>query len=258
MGKEQWVHHRLLANTAIPYPQLLAASEHLVPETYWTIFEDLGELNHHLNEQDYMAAARIIPLWHVIPVEKVPKEYRGDKPGLTQAIESIKQHWNKVSSSLQLLKMDLRQINLLFGIVDSAINLADQETVISHGDLCFGNIGVVNDKLFVLDWEFVHRNSAFWDLYCLLDMTHPLMRKTMNNKLRNQVLSAYLEEREVLGLKPVHISFKTDYVIFSTVYSIWMLLLIEQDLQSNIWDKSGLLASQIEIANMLNDHLDSL
>jgi thiamine kinase-like enzyme len=257
MGKEQWVHQSLLANSAIPYPQLLAASEHLAPEAYWTIFEDLGELNHHLDVQDYIAAARLIPLWHAIPIEKVPKEYRGDKPDLTQAIESIKQNWHKVSTSLLSLKMDLHQIKLLYDIVHSAKDLMDQEMVISHGDLCFGNLGITNGKIYVMDWEFVHRNFVYWDLYCLLDMTHPLVRKTMNNKLREQVLSAYIEERQNLGLKPVHASLKTKYVIFSTVYSIWMLLLIEQDLQSNIWDKSGLLASQIEIANMLNDHLES-
>jgi aminoglycoside/choline kinase family phosphotransferase len=258
MGKEQWVHHSLLADTAIPSPQLLAASEDLVPETFWTIFEDLGDLNHHLSDHDYLAAARLIPLWHVIPIEKVPETYCGDKPSLMQVIASIKQNWVKVSSSLQLVKLNLQQINQLFSIVDSAKDLAEQEMVISHGDLCFGNIGMVSGKMYVLDWEFVHRNFVFWDLYCLLDMTHPLVRKTINNKLREQVLSAYLEEREALGLKSLHASFKTDYLKFSTVYSIWMLLLIEQDLQANLWDKSDLLACQIEVVKTLSDHLDAI
>jgi thiamine kinase-like enzyme len=258
MGKEQWVHHHLLTKTAIPHPRLLTASEHLVPETYWTIFEDIGELNHQLNEEDYLAAARIIPLWHVLPIDKVPKEYQGDKPGLSQAIASIKQHWSKVTSSLILLKLDMNQINLLFGVIDAAKDLIEEEMVISHGDLCFGNIGMVNSKIYVLDWEFVHRNFVYWDLFCLLDMTHPLIRKTMNNKLREQVLTAYIEEREALGLKRVDDSFKRNYVIFSTVYSIWMLLLIEQDLQSNIWDRSDLLACRIEVVDTLRDHLDAL
>jgi thiamine kinase-like enzyme len=256
MSKEQWSQHHLLAGTSIPYPRLLAASEQLEPETYWTIFEDLGELNHQLSEENYMAAARLIPLWHGIPLMKVPPDYRGDKPDLSTSIDSVKQSWDLIASSLLQLKIDLTQINRLFSIVESAQGLTGEEMVISHGDLCFGNVGISNSVMFVLDWEFVHRNSIFWDLYCLLDMTHPLERKTMNNRLRDQVLSAYIEERQAQGLPPVQANFKTNYAIFAVVYAIWMLLLIEHDLQSKVWAKSGLLASQIEIASKLNDHLD--
>ncbi|MDB5053709.1 MAG: protein licA [Bacilli bacterium] len=258
IGREKWVYQDLLSNTNIPYPKLLASSEHLIPQSYWMIFEDLGQLNHELSEPDYISVAKLIPSWHALSLDKIPVDFRGDKPYIDEIIAFVNDNWHSISSVLSSLKMGPLQINKLFDQIHSANALFNDDFVVSHGDLHAGNIGMTKDRLVILDWEFIQRNSIYWDLYTLLDMTHPLIRKKMNNTIRNQVLSTYITERNTKGTSSLNPSFTMKYFIFSAIYSLWMLLLIEKDLKEGKWAKSDLQASQIEIVGILHDCLDYL
>ena len=103
--------------------------------------------------------------------------------------------------------------------------------VLSHGDLHLGNYGISQNKLVILDWEYAHLNTRFWDLYHLIDLSHPLHPKTVTSELRNKILSEYYDQASTYGIETNRASFKNEYYLFSATFSLWMIMLIEGDLK---------------------------
>jgi thiamine kinase-like enzyme len=122
----------------------------------------------------------------------------------------------------------------------------ETEIVISHGDYHQGNVCRRGDEFIILDWEFMHHNSVFWDLYGLLDMSHPDFPKMISSSTRLDALHAYLNRRVSLGWEADSGNFIADYHRYAIVHSLWMLGLIEKDLQKGQWDTSKLLRAQLE------------
>ncbi|WP_286894035.1 phosphotransferase [Thermobacillus sp.] len=135
------------------------------------------------------------------------------------------------------------------------------ETVVSHGDFHRGNIAVSGGEIVILDWEHAHRNSPFWDLYNLFDLTHPVFCRQTSDALRQSALNAYIASRRSLGWEEPP-GFIRSYYEYAAVHSVWMLLLIQDDLKQDVWEPSDLLKAQAEtLASLLspciyssNDH----
>jgi thiamine kinase-like enzyme len=120
----------------------------------------------------------------------------------------------------------------------------NQELVFSHGDLHLGNYSLRGERVVVLDWEHAHLNLRYWDLYHLLDLSHPLFPKNVTPGLREKALDTYLSAVEQTGKSLEPKTFKKNYYTFSSIFSLWMLLLIEKDLRNppEKWPKETLLA----------------
>ena len=99
--------------------------------------------------------------------------------------------------------------------------------VLSHGDLHLGNFAVVNNKMMVLDWEHTHLTTPFWDLYYLIDLSHPTFPKKMTSEVRNRILHVYVEASNLEGNEA---DFLREYHLFSSAFSVWMCFLIMKDL----------------------------
>ena len=67
-------------------------------------------------------------------------------------------------------------------------SFAADELVLSHGDLHLGNYAAVNGQVKVLDWEHAHLNSRYWDLYHVIDLSHPIFPKEMTTNIRERLL----------------------------------------------------------------------
>ena len=235
VGREAWVHRSLLPHLPrIAVPKLLASAPHHDPDRYWTIFEDLGPLEHQLSENEVVQAASLIPCWHQLPLSLIPRSLTGNKPLYRDILRHVHRNREQAESLLLRLGMPPKWISPLHQIILGAEQTVDSETVVSHGDFHRGNIAVAGGEIVILDWEHAHRNSPFWDLYNLLDLTHPVFRRQTSDALRQSALNAYIASRRRLGWEEPP-GFIRSYYEYAAVHSVWMLLLIQDDLQRDVW-----------------------
>jgi hypothetical protein len=250
LGREPWLYQRLLPLIPVRVPRLLATAEHSNPETYWSIFEDVGPLAHRNDECAVMKAAEAMAHWHRLPLNMVPSHFRGDKPGYEEAWETVTRERNAILSLYQAWGAPDFSVRKWLQTVEQSPELSISETVICHGDFHCGNFSLAGQELTVLDWEHAHRNSVFWDLYHLLDMTHPLYRK-QNNSIRMKALQAYGSARGSFGWTGYTPRFIREYHLFASVYSAWMILLIGSDMEKSTWNTEGLTEQMKETCRAL-------
>jgi hypothetical protein len=251
-GKEVWAHHYLLPKLPnLDYPQLLAHSDPYAGiEQMWFIFEDLGDPPLAWSEDQIVSAARCIPHWQKLSIKLIPSSFKGDKPLLEETIGDIQEDlYSGMSIMAHLTTSCGESPSLLTDLQRIVIHMnSDQELVVSHGDLHLGNLALKDGRIAILDWEHVHINSIYWDLFGLLEMSHPYYeRQTDRQQLRERALQAYWEEFEALGHRGDYRAFMRNYYSYASVYSAWMLLLINKDLYLNFWPQEQLLRQQREI-----------
>ena len=57
-GRERWMYEHVMAQLPPIYPQLIAASDQAAaPSQSWMIYEDMGQLEHHLHESTLLNVA---------------------------------------------------------------------------------------------------------------------------------------------------------------------------------------------------------
>lgn len=264
IGKEVWAYRHLLPlMPSIRYPKLLAAAEHHDPDRYWLLYEDLGELRHSFDVSVLAAAAEYIPLWHTMPPERVPAEVGGHTPKLTEGVQQMLLGEDR-SAFIRLLsglEVPGESIDYLLEVhLKREPESFTRETVVSHGDLNPLNIAADEDGLIFLDWEYVHRNSVFWDLYNLMDITSPAYRRpVLERGPRRSILQAYVSGRERQGKRIAdEAGFIRDYHSYCLTYSAWLLLLIDRDLRSGRFEREALQRQQEETAAIVISMLHEL
>ncbi|AZU64695.1 phosphotransferase [Neobacillus mesonae] len=220
-GKEVWAHEQVLPLVGAGFPKIISYRVSGEVDLCWLIFEDLGPLSHEFNKESLLAVVRSAVVWHSLPVASfadVPLS--GMKLGVEEMRAEVLAGREKFSGVGLLGPVWSRLESFIFS----------KKQVISHGDLHQGNYALVDGRLFVLDWEHAHLNLPYWDLYHVIDMAHPVFLKKMTRRLREEALDCYLDG---VGAAVERAAFKKEYYLFAVVFSLWMLLLIEQDLQAD-------------------------
>ncbi|MBS4212481.1 phosphotransferase family protein [Neobacillus rhizophilus] len=238
MGKETWIHEHVLCRFPAIFPKILAYSKHDNPDLSWMILEDLGQLSHEFTEETVLGVVKWMAWWHSLPLESFPDvPLNGLKPRIEVVAEEVCENKDDLLRVLPRLGLTGKHVLHVFKQLDSFI--FSKLLVLSHGDLHLGNYAVVKGKLIILDWEHTHLNTPFWDLYHLLDMAHPIFPKKVTKGFRKQVLGFYLGQ---VGMKLDGPAFVREYYLFSAVFSMWMILLIQRDLQADDgkWSKEQL------------------
>jgi hypothetical protein len=252
IGKEVWVHENLISKIPqLRFPKIELYSTDSNPEKYWMILEDVGHLEHSFGYDVIKAAAALIPFWHILPTDLIPSEFEGHSPGLKNIqallISKAIQMRNILQNACGLTKAE---IDYFYRYILLKHDLGG-EIVISHGDLYSLNIAYYDDKLLILDWEYIHTNSVYWDLYNLMDITSPFYRRPiLKHTDRIAILADYMSIRKELNF-PVSQTFIYDYFRYSTLHCVWLLILIEGDLEQGKFEKSGLLLQQQETIAIL-------
>ncbi|CAH1202087.1 hypothetical protein PAECIP111891_01928 [Paenibacillus allorhizoplanae] len=250
-GKEVWLQANLFVRIPeVNIPKILYFSQALEPEKEWMVFEDLGELEHSFSWDMMLKTSEFIPYWHVLPTKVLPEEFEGHTPK-TKEIQSF----------ILAKDMQTKQLFKSLGILDDQCTYfyedilhqdqLENEIVISHGDLYPLNIAEVNNQVYIFDWEYAHTNSVFWDLYTLMDITSPQYRRlVIEQNSRLAILARYISVRENLQ-SPTQGNFIMDYHKYSALYSVWLLLLIEEDIAQEKFEKSALLRQYNETLEIL-------
>ncbi|MGO4494844.1 hypothetical protein AB4114_02860 [Paenibacillus sp. 2RAB27] len=250
-GKEVWLQANLFERIPeVNIPKILFASQALEPEEEWMVFEDLGELEHNFSSEMMLKTSEFIPYWHLLPTSLLPEDFEGHTP----KIQEIQRY-------ILTKDMQTRQLFERLGFRDEHITYfyedilhqdhLENEIVISHGDLYPLNIAEVNNQVYIFDWEYAHTNSVFWDLYTLMDITSPQYRRlVIQQESRIAILARYISVRENLQT-PTQGNFITDYHKYSALYSVWLLLLIEEDIAHERFEKSALLQQYKETLEIL-------
>ncbi|MNS27551.1 Phosphotransferase enzyme family protein [compost metagenome] len=258
-GRESWVYEHILPLFPDVYPKMLARS-YSSDETSWAIFEDLGKLNHAFESDTILKVTKAMAWWHAIPKDQLPVEtpVTGHKPRIELAAAEITQQEEEAASLLAELHIPASAAARLLAAIRELVAMGERSPyaaspVLTHGDLHLGNYAMAGHKLYILDWEHTHLNTIHWDLYHLLDMSHPLFPKQITSSIRERVLNVYAAEsanngrildRDLLG---------EEYAFFAAVYSVWMLLLIRRDLgqKEAIWPAEQLRVQWRETADSL-------
>ncbi|MDP4095328.1 phosphotransferase [Paenibacillus sp. P96] len=251
-GKERWVYEHLLPSFPPIYPKLLDKSDSDAPDTSWMIFEDLGILHHVYDEELALKVIPHIVWWHGQPTEALQQvPLKGPKPPIGDITADVAAKQTEVETALLSVGVPELTVRSLFELLER--QPFTEATVLCHGDLHLGNYTRTKERLVVLDWEHVHLNSRLWDLYHLIDMSHPLFPKRMTPSSRNRLLDAYIGQALQTGTVLHPYDFKQEYYLFAAVFSIWMLLLIRSDLErgEGVWPQEALAAQ-------LRETLDSL
>ncbi|MFC4811486.1 aminoglycoside phosphotransferase family protein [Paenibacillus sp. GCM10023250] len=261
LGREAWVYARVLPMLPPIYPKLLAFSGIAMPNAEhagldiaagaadsagyggagedggWCLFEDLGTLSHAFDADAAEALVPYIAQWHALPVDDLrDAPLLGPKPLIEALLADVLDREDALRAALSaalpegeaLLERVLAPLRS--GGALHASPPGWSRRVLSHGDLHLGNYALAEGGLKVLDWEHAHLNSPYWDLYHLIDLSHPVFPKTMDADVRGRLLDVYASEAARWGMPADGAAFKREYARFAAVFSLWMLLLIEKDL----------------------------
>ncbi|SMQ58824.1 Phosphotransferase enzyme family protein [Bacillus sp. OV166] len=229
LGKEVWVHEHILPIFPAIYPKIISYSISERTDLNWMILEDLGPLSHEFKEESVMGVIKWVAWWHSLPIEELGNvPVTGLKPKIEEIVSDVCDQKDEFYRLLPSLKIEEELIDAIF----SQINHLDflEKKVLTHGDLHTGNFAIVGDELKILDWEHTHLNSPYWDLYHLIDMSHPLFPKKITSPLRDRILESYLS---LVKFEIDRDYFFKEYYLFATVFSMWMILLIQKDLVEN-------------------------
>ena len=241
LGKEVWANEYLLPFFPKMYPKMVACSVNQNPDNYWMIFEDLGSLTHIFNEEVVLEVTKLIAWWHAFPIETIGNiPLTGPKPRIEEISQVVSRKKQEFLDLLPLLHLESKTISPIYSLLEKMP--FSKKMVLSHGDLHLGNFAFVKNKTIILDWEHTHLNTPFWDLYHVIDMSHPLFPKQVTNHFRDRALKYYLSQLESNGIKGNGQAFLNEYYLFSSVFSIWMIFLILKDLKENnqTWSKHQL------------------
>ncbi|RCX18220.1 phosphotransferase family enzyme [Fontibacillus phaseoli] len=253
MDREAWIHRYVLNLFPPVYPQLLASSETGAGEAGWLVFEDLGRLRHEYSVELAMEVVKQMAWWHSFPESHWNGlTGQGNKPPVEQISVALMERRGEVDALLKEAGSAEGLDGLLHGLTEGEAYLGTR--VLSHGDLHLGNYARgANGRLYIIDWEHMHLNTPFWDLYHLLDMSHPLFPKNLPASEREKLLGYYLKQSAYHGRKWDRDDFIRVYCCFSAVFSSWMLLLISGDLKrgDSVWPRDRLLAQKNETTDIL-------
>jgi len=251
--REAWVYEHVLPGFPPIYPRLVVSVPAADGEGGGSLFEDLGELDHTFRESAAMALVRRIAWWHSLPVGMLAGgPIQAPKPRIGRMAADVVRAWEASGGRLGESWGDAGESGRLERLVSDVARMARQRDweaqeasegdVFSHGDLHLGNYALARGELRVLDWEHVHPNSRYWDLYHVIDLSHPSFPKPVDAAVRERLLRAYAEEAARLGGLADEEAFRRGYREFAAVFSLWMLLLIEGDLRrgSAPWPEENL------------------
>ena len=229
LGKEVWIHEHILPKFPAIFPKIISCSISERTELNWMILEDLGPLTHEFNEECVLGVIKWVAWWHSLPIEKLGNvPLTGLKPKIEQIVSEVCVKRDEFYRLLPLLKLKEELIDIIFSQINHLKFL--EKKVLTHGDLHTGNFAISGNELKILDWEHAHIDSPHWDLYHLIDMSHPLFPKKITSRIRDRCLESYLGQVEYeMGRD----CFFKEYYLFSSVFSIWMILLIQKDLVEN-------------------------
>lgn len=258
LRREQWLQTHLFARLDVTVPRLVTGRAARRHELAWAVFVDLGRLNHHLSAYDIAAAARATWQWQRLTDVQLPPNFAGQKPNLQAAAEMVLARWSIIEAALLRLSVSAHETARLLRIAQTSPDEVNNERVLAHGDYHFENIArLPGGALAILDWEFVHINSVYWDLYSLLDMPHPRYRKSVSAEQRYGALEAYCSERAQLG-RPVSPDFIPDYFRFTCIFTLWMLWLTHEDRLQQRWSAAELDGCEVELLRTLQAAAASL
>lgn len=262
--REAWVYRNVLAELPeITAPMLLAASPEGSGAKSWAIFENLGPLDHVYRLVYAQAAAKQLARLHAAPAEQWPGLLaQGPKPGIAAIAADVLKRREEASAVLSGRGLPDQWLDsAVVSAVRDGRGFTAQRQVLSHGDLHQGNYAVTEaGRVVLLDWEHAHRSLPYWDLYHLIDMSHPRFPKRMSAEDRMHLLETYLTEADKQGTPWVKDVMIREYAWFAAIFSIWMLLLIEGDLHrgGGVWTTEGLLRQREETLDGLDGCLELL
>jgi hypothetical protein len=262
-GRERWVaRHLKPLLRGIRMPEIVASSDSGAqpPDgAAWIIYEDLGELSPPGTVDDVVKAAGWAAKWHRLPLDVVPASFDGHTPNIRDVTEALAQD---AGLEKRLARAGAAQADKWAARLPELGRRLFRLDVVCHGDYHPGNIAMNFAEPVVLDWEFVHRNHPYWDLYCLMDITSFRYRKVpLDNRGRVRALRRYLDALtdKPAGLDRLSLTgFAEGYAVYAAVYSTWILGLIERDLLTGRAERQPLERQWRETAGVLNDCLTLL
>ncbi|OIK09657.1 phosphotransferase [Bacillus sp. MUM 13] len=252
LGKEIWAQERILLNLPLFYPKILAHSTSNDPEKSWIILEDMGPLLHVFEKNILAEVVQLMVQWHSFPVGELAEiPVKGPKPGIEYISKAVMKKKEEILDLMKGYYISADLLHKFFTKLEETV--FNDEMVLSHGDLHLGNYAKTKTSIVVLDWEHVHLNYRHWDLYHLIDMSHPVFPKNTSSELREDILNMYCKLANQQGAAIEQESFFKEYFVFSSVFSIWMILLISSDLlmENSKWPKN-------QLHSQLNESLSSL
>ncbi|NBC72124.1 phosphotransferase [Paenibacillus sacheonensis] len=268
LGREAWVYEHVLPGFPPIYPRLLAysgtkgkswghagmlAEEEAAScavdadameatdrnggegDGCWCLFEDLGPLSHEFTVRTAAALMPSVARWQALPTEGLQTApLLGPKPMIDVLLRDVLRQEEELRAALAEIACGRESLARVLDPLRDGGGLPEgwKLQVLSHGDLHLGNYALVNEEVKVLDWEHVHLNSPYWDLYHVLDLSHPVFPKALDAVSRQYLLDLYVREADIIGMKVEPVGFKREYARFAAVFSLWMLLLIEKDLKA--------------------------
>lgn len=253
-GREQWVYTQLLPDLPVQYPVMLAYGKHNDPQKHWAVFEDMGRLEHRFDAYMLVRAARAIPLWHQVAPDRIPHNFTGHTPYVDQILKEVIDRMAECRVILSMAGIRNDRRARLEKMLGSCGGTCETEKKVSHGDYHPLNLALREGELIILDWEYTHCNSIYWDLYNLLDMTSPKYRRpAYAPHVRDQVLQAYWSARGSLESEGAFESFKHHYYSYAIIYSLWILMLIQKDISTASFDLASLQVQQAETLHILSE-----
>lgn len=259
VGRERWAHENVLSRLAgFCVPSIVASSDVSGCGPHWLIYDDMGELNHCKSPDERIKAAGWIAEWHGLPASLVPAEFAGHTPYFEEV-------WKQVTvSDLQiherLVGCSSAAVERWTALLAEAPGIVGSDRVVSHGDYHPYNVAIQEGERIVLDWEFVHLNHRYWDIYSLLDITSPRYARTsLAHEQRIAALRHYWDRSEKqLQTGGSFQSFCEGYWYYASVFSAWIAGLIDEDLKRGVIPSDLLLRQKRETSAVFEDCLFQL
>lgn len=258
-GREKWAHDTiipLLANIRVP--RILAAPEPGKQTVYWLIYEDFGRLRHCTEPAHLIEAAGWIPEWHQLTAALVPETYAGHTPKIGEVLKPVMDNADRLHE--WIYGCDAGTIAAWKNELPAFGERMETETpVVSHGDYHPYNVAIQSGERIVIDWEYVHLNHRYWDIYSLLDITSFRYSKvSLTPGERAAALRRYWQRSEREHAAESFEQFNREYQMYAAVYSAWIAGLIEGDLRRGDISREKLMKQRQETSAVFTDCMRAL
>jgi hypothetical protein len=253
--QERWIQSTFLPwLKEIRSPKLIADSltygaGHTTP---WMIWEDVGPVQHRFDVEAKCMAAKNSVAWHQMPTDLLPSEQLRFLPMVDDVVSELIQKRDTFETSMVALNIEPEVISSFWEQVQSLSTPFMTEHVLCHGDYHPRNVAQVDGSFIVLDWEFIQRNSVFWDLYLLIDRAMPNYRIEPSASARLRILQTYVDERVRHGWTTPP-DFFQQYHVFTALFTVHVLPLLINDLETGAHDMEGLHAEALEVKSIVED-----
>jgi aminoglycoside phosphotransferase (APT) family kinase protein len=256
------LYDAVVRRVAVRTPRIVGGNAEAVRP--FIIYEDDGLVPVRPTAGRFRATAALMARIHATDLRTVslPADAQSHTPPLREVAQAAAVFWTRdVAAALDAAPgpsgLRARLAPFVAAAFDALPLIGKEPAALLHGDLHLGNVMAARKgaQLFIIDWEFVHANSPYFDLLQLSDATSPFV-PLQGPANRLATLAAYMEAAGIPDARRQ--AFARGYLSYAALHLVWILARIRSDSAAGRFQPAALMRqtreSQARLLGLAHDY----